>query len=349
MKDGIYNKIKQSVREIPFSDRYKYLNGSEVAAIVKYYKGYDFATYTTFNFIHSVKKWTPEQRQLFSDKQSEKNGFLFEIGKDFENKMASVFSDLDNIVDIKDFSCAETSFANDDLRISATPDFLLTTNSGSINLVETKAGSNTSPYLTAYKYQVAIQSLLIPDFDINAKNTQIKIYFGSDLKKAKLDKVPYKSYTCDKQEILRMQEEIIECSKRFWTDNESNNFTFVGFEDAMSVFDEKKTFAEIDEKSIDIFEHLCNLKGIISMLEEEVKTVSNAFLEKYIDYNSVQFGVCDKKISIVKSKSVVIDKVSIKADIKKHQRKLAELRQLAKDVKDGNMLKEEKKPYIMIK
>ena len=85
------------------------------------------------------------------------------------------------------------------------------------------------------------------------------------------------------------------------------------------------------------------------MLEEEVKTISNAFLEKYIDYNSVQFGICDKKISIVKTKPVVIDKISIKADIKKHERKIAELIQLAKDVKDGSILKEGKKPYIMIK
>jgi hypothetical protein len=359
MKDGIYTNIsneqyneidvvniKKSVKEIPFADRYKYLNGSEIGAIIKYYKGYDFATYTTFNFIHSVKKWSLEQLAKFSEKNQEKNDVLFQIGKDFENQMAAEFNDIGNI---QDFSSSDTSFANDDLRISATPDFLMTTKNGSITLIETKAGGVHSEYLTSYKYQVAIQSLLLPQFDIDAKNTQIMIFFGSDLKKAKNDNIQYKPYICDKQEIKKMQKEIVECAKQFWIDNENNNFSFVEFDEAMSVFNAKDVFVETDSKVIDIFERLNDIKDQIKLLQEQSEEISNAFLDKYIKYDKVQFGECEKKMSIVKSKPIKIDTIQVQGDINKTERKLVELKQLKEEVSKGEIFKDGRKSYIMIK
>ena len=339
--------IKQNVIEIPFTDRYKYLTGSEIAGVVKYYKGYNFKTYNDFHTIQSNKKWTPEQNIEYRKKDSEINNFIYQKGKDFENTLIAMIRDSN--LNVTDYSIMETSFANNDLRISATLDAVVKSEKhNTVNIIEAKNSRKNSGMLQHYKYQVATQSLLLPDFDITEAINNVIIYFGldeaTDISFGNL----YTPYKCNKQEILDMQQEIIDCSKQFWIDNENNNFSFITFEEAMKEFAAKEVFVENDAVMVDKFKKYCDIKNKIKILEEEEENLKIDFLDKYMQNNSVEFTGEARKISIRKFKMIKIDKHIIIGEINKLETDLSNKKKELVNIGDTTILKNGRSPYIVL-
>ena len=309
---------------IDFSERVNYLNGSEVACVVKKYFNYDFATYQECDFLHSLQYWTDEQKKFYNEKKSNLNKKKFELGKDFENQIAAELRE-EYFNEIDDFSIAEKSLVNKEYRISATPDFLIRKNDGEKILIETKCNGSNTDKLIQYKYQVACQLLVIPDFDVKDEQLSCWIYFGIDRKKyfeTNGTNKGFKPYILDKNELLKMQKEIIIASKKFWEDNEKRNFNFISFESRMQYLDEleKKTIVVDDELIIKAYE----LKQQLNLIEEKYELIKNEIIDNYNNVNCIQND--EIQITIKSGSKKVIDRNYRLNEIRKKEKEIEELK-----------------------
>ena len=216
---------------IEWQDRSKYLNASNIGSIVAFYKGYKFKDYGENVFYqYSYKKWTPEQQAIISARKSEAISFIAGRGERYEHKIIQNLQDWFGGKGAEVIDFYQQPFANENYKISATPDVLLIKDDKKM-LFEIKLGKSdidgeTNNKIELYKYQVACQLMLLPDFDINNPNHSACIYFGIDETNHNLKYLEdnsiggYVPYIVKKDEILKMQQEILECSRKFWQDFE---------------------------------------------------------------------------------------------------------------------------------
>lgn len=329
---------------ISFEERQFYLTATEMGTIVKYYKNYDFFTDKEINLIHSIKKWKKEEYTQYNELLSEYNKKIFEIGKDFETEIHAYLHDLYFNAEIEDFSIAKMSFLNNNLKISATPDFLITKNELKI-LIETKAGNSNTKRIDQYKYQLATQALVL---ELNLENLIAFIIFKTDLNAVK-NVADFKPFCLQSDEIVKLQHEIIECSKKFWLDNKNNNFEFISFQKSIENLKqiyEKNVFVEEDEKYKNLIFQLFEFKAF----EERIKNLKNELYLKYKDFNNVNMSLDNFlfKISIIKEQQTPIDLKYLNNELKKCEKNRNDILKQIENFDNKNIEIKIKKGYIKL-
>ena len=323
MSEKLINQI------VPFESRYKYITGTEIASVVKHYKKHDFQTFFDINYIFSRKKWSSEDREKINSLFQENNKFLFNKGKEFEKRIKIKLSDSfqDKVLSYCD---SQDTIADEALHISATPDFIVEEGTTK-KLIETKIGSSSTNNLMQYKYQIAMQALLIPNFDISKEGHDAYIFFKTDYEK---DETNYKAFKLDTEEILTMQAEILECSKLFWQDFENNNFALITADQHLN------SLQTIEEEITDI--SLLNKINRFYLWHSQKKEMDSIKQE----INDTFQGKCDKafascedaiiQLTFVKEKKVELKEDYYSKEIAKKQEEIAKLQVELDSLKNGN-------------
>jgi hypothetical protein len=331
-----------TVKIIDFSERNKYITGTEMATVVKHFTDGIFYTYNDINLLHSIKKWSEEDVADYNFQTSLDNEMPFLRGKDWENKLSEIlFDNYDkDSYNLIDFSSVGKSLANDDLRISATPDFLFVSKdevNGKkklLGLIETKAGSLVSrnkeeedEKIVQYKYQVATQLLLLQDlYDIS--NCKITIFFkvDYDIFCKHSDGKYYQPFILPINKLVEIQPIIKESVAKYWEEHNNNEFKFISYEQLKS--EQKKTKEESNQEQVNIVESLIDKQEEYNNLEEEIKTIKQQLFDRYNnEYDKVHADTIRGRanISIIQDTIKIMDSKNIQDEIAKNMKDIDKL------------------------
>lgn len=282
----------------------EYISASHIGAIIKHYKGYSFKTFNEIDFIASRVKWTPEEKKLYNEAETKLKGFVFNLGRKFEEEkkveLKKIYSDAEFI----DWNEKGTGLFHNELKLFAIPDFVI--NCDDLNLIiECKGSKSTTDNYSNYVYQLALQDLLL-----GLPNCICSLMFKD------------KEVNLTRADIENKQNEIVECIKLFWEDFKNDKFNFVPYKDAIAKLEKGIKNVELIEKDEEI---LNMVQEVIEYNNQEkrIKAIKNTLYEKYSNYTNIGMNIEGDliKLSVVKESKVIIDKEYLKTEMKKVEEK----------------------------
>lgn len=154
----------------------KHTSASKLGAIMKKFKGGSFYIDTDCDVLLSMESWTKAEKQRWKLFDEEKNRFIYNQGFDFEEDVQKIIANKFKDYTIKNWNKDELglflkSYRGVNYNIYCRPDYtLIHKDKNKIINIEVKSGSKTTKRLLNYKYQLALQSLLlncmVPDIPI---------------------------------------------------------------------------------------------------------------------------------------------------------------------------------------
>lgn len=227
------------------------ISGSEIGSIVKYYLKKDFYTFNDFKTVITRKfSLTTEQRKAFDEENSKGKEFLFNRGNQFEaivtQELVAKYNNDYEIINFNDLKDGDVNkiLVSDEIGVCAIPDILLKSDERNV-LCEIKSSECGGKSTQNYKYQLALESLLVEGF--YQTETISRLFF----------EFPHKqtgetSITLSPAEKELLTEDIKKAMQLLRADIANNALQFYTFEEMMSRFDKAETIESKDEEFLKI-------------------------------------------------------------------------------------------------
>jgi hypothetical protein len=329
--------------QVSFQERYKFLTGSEMGAVVKHYLKRDFKTFSNFDLIASYKTWNEDERQRYDEAIETKNNFIFDNGKSWEATAGEMLKNTYGSDSVDDYTNASITLINEQYRVSATPDFYLR-NGERHMLCDTKTGSCVTENLETYKYQLATQCLVM---GLELKpNLLVALFFKKDYIDRGENYTPFLINSYDLQEKI---EQIKKIAPMFWKDVEAGNFNFISCDEAM------KKVAPTGFKSSEPMGALildyAEKKQQLEIMKQELEAIKESLLEQGQGYKKLE--VTDDElcysVAIVEEKQIIENEEyiqkQIEKDTEKYNKKVGEYKE---KLSKKQFETKTRKPYVTL-
>ena len=199
----------------------KTTSATRLGSIVAYYGKKDFFVDQSCTLLLNMLSWSKEDKKLWSDFDQERNKFIYNQGNAFESIVPDFFKKKFPSYSIKNWNTDELGlylgeYNNKSYNIYCRPDFLLyqVDSNGNITegiIVEVKSSSCATKRIESYKYQLAVQGLLLQYF-YPYINFKYCLLFNDKMIEYSLE------------EILRYQVDILKYVPMFWEDLRVGNY-----------------------------------------------------------------------------------------------------------------------------
>ncbi len=300
------------------------ISASEIPAIVKEFLGKNYIkTYEPIENVISRKFFLSyEERQSYDVAKNTEFNWIFSKGKDFEeqtvNLLSESFKDKYEEVEIIDFN---NFFPNNekgkrqkllvcnDLSICCVPDILVITNKTNYNIIEIKSSDYNTEMVEAYKYQIAMQGLLLAkEYGKNPADFTYRLI----LQETKEEEIEGEAISKTEAKTLKIaggskiwgafedvepyQKEILVALNRLWKAFEKGHLEKyrISFEDIMKPFNKK------DGSKVK--------KEVIELEDPELLNLANDYLEEKENEKSSKYilDTIKKKLSTLTASSVIV-------------------------------------------
>lgn len=304
------------------------ISASDIPAIVKEFLGKSFKTYETIENVITRKFFlSSEEKQAYDFAKSFALDFIFSKGKDFEAKTVNLLTgsykskykevevvDFNEFYPEKEDGKRQKLLICNRLGICCVPDILVITDKQNYNIIEIKSSDYNTEMIEAYKYQVAMQGILLAvEYGLTVKDFAYRLILQETKEKeiegkftleteAKTFKVAgglkiWGSF----EDVESYQKEILVALSRLWEafENGSLEKYRLSFEEMM------KPFVKSEEKKAK--------KEVIELEDEELTRLASEYLEEKEREKSSKYisDAIKKKLSMLTAGSAT---VKVKSD-----------------------------------
>lgn len=334
-----YMKVIEIKREDLPSE---YIKATHIGVVVKYYTGEKFSTFDNIEFVASRIKWNKEERQRYEDaidkiedeKKALNSNYItrqerFQGGNNFEKEAKlKIEKNQINVDEIFNWNDRETCLYSEELKACATPDYIVKDYLYGHKIIEVKGSKSTTSNHQNYTYQLALQYLLLNEFDNNEYAEAILKYKDREI-----------ILTAD--ELDEKARIIKESLKQFWEDYENGKFKLLSCDKAIEQYIEKNQkiqFLECEEEYMQMVQEIINYDN----QKERIDNLKKTLFERYKNYTNVNIDDDGMliKVSVIKPQKTLIDKQYILSELnealKKYDSKKEELEKLLKEIDMNN-------------
>lgn len=214
----------------------KTTSSTRIGAIIKHYSQKDFYVDQSCNILLNMLNWSSEDKKKWRAFDSERNSFVYNQGRDFEDLVPVFFKK--NFPDylVKNWNNENKglflkSYNSKSFNIYCRPDYFLYKMSESDNvtegiIIEVKSSSSKTKRLENYKYQLALQDLLIRYF-----------YPDTCIKDCLLFNDCMIEYS--REELITLQKDILKYVPMFWEDLTLENYKKISVDEYIEIVKNK--------------------------------------------------------------------------------------------------------------